>query len=506
MDAEPASGASSATMVLPSRLVVALLSSACAQQTGEFEGGLVVNAPAAAPGFVLYAPLTSTTAFLIDREGKPRHTWKNPLSTLSLYLLDDGTLLRCARVPENPTFNRGGRTGTIQRLAKDGSILWEYVLCDENRSMHHDIEPMPNGNVLAIAWERVPLADAVALGRDPAEVHPDGWWPDTIVEIEPVRPSGGKIVWEWRARDHLVQDADPAKPSYGVPREHPERIDVNALHRGEALSEEERRAREQALAELTAIGYSGDEDPADEPKGGRSQHPKDDWLHLNSIDYHPEHDLILVSSPELNEIFVLDHSTTTAEARGSSGGRRGKGGDLLWRWGNPRNYGHGTRADQQLFFQHQPDWVRPGQPGAGNVTVFNNGLGRSGKPFSSIEELVLPFDPEHGFTRASGAAFGPERPVWSYADPTPARFYSFFISGCHRLANGNTFVCAGQSGRMFEVTPAQEIVWEYWNPEGGELESVFNTGRVNLVKKTAVFRATKLAPDHPGLKALGIVD
>src|SRR6185503_17477846 len=146
-----------------------------------------------------------------------------------------------------------------------------------------------------------------------------------------------------------------------------------------------------------------------------------------------------------------------------------------------------------LFFQHQADWVRPGLPGAGNVTLFNNGLGRPDGRFSSLEELVLPFVSEHGFARAPDAAFGPPKPAWSYADPTPGRFYSFFISGCHRLANGNTFVCAGPQGRMFEVTPAKEIVWEYWNTEGGELENVFNTGRVNLVKnKTAIFRATKL--------------
>ncbi|NOT30028.1 MAG: hypothetical protein HOP15_06215 [Planctomycetes bacterium] len=492
---------------------LALALGACTQEAREFQGGLTVNAPGAAPGYVLYAPLTATTTFLVDREGKVRHSWKNPLSTLSLYLLDDGTLLRSARVEANATFNRGGRTGVIQRLAKDGAVLWEFELCDDTGSMHHDIEPLPNGNVLAIAWERVSVEAALALGRDPAFVHPDGWWPDRVIEIEPALPSGGQIVWEWRSRDHLVQDFDATKPNYGVPGEHPGRIDVNALSRGErTMTEEEQRAQEEQLAEMAGLGYGGGDDVEDgdgakkEGKRERSRHPKDDWLHLNSIDYDPAHDLVLLSSPELNEIFVLDHSTTTAEARGSRGGRFGQGGDLLWRWGNPRNYGRGAPADQQLYFQHQPDWVRPGLPGAGHVTVFNNGLGRPGQPFSSIDELELPFDPERGFVRAPEAAFGPTKPVWSYSDAQTKRFYSFFISGCHRLANGNTFVCAGQQGRLFEVTPAGAIVWEYWNTAGGELENVFNTGRVNLVKKTAVFRATKLAPDHPGLRALGVME
>ena len=493
-------------MALPLVACLSLLISACAQEPdkGTFHGGLALDTPEAAPGYVLFAPLTATTTFLIDRKGEVVHSWKNPLSTLSVYLLDDGTLLRSARVVENPIFNRGGRTGVIQRLDKDSKVVWEYQLCDATDSMHHDIEPMPNGHVLVVAWERVPVETAAALGRDSEHIHPDGWWPDRVLEIAPKQPTGGEIVWQWRSRDHLLQNVDAAKPNYGAPGEHPERIDVNAELHDEGLSAEERASEEKQRGELADIGYGGGDADAKGEKGARARHPIDDWLHLNSVDYDAAHDLILVSSPELNEIFVIDHSTTSSEAHGSRGGRYGKGGDLLWRWGNPRNYGHGARADQQLFFQHQPDWIRPGLPGAGHVLVFNNGLGRPGAPHSSIEELELPFDPEHGFTRQDDAAFGPAKPVWSYSDPTPAHFAALFISGCHRLANGDTFVCAGPQGRLFEVTPAGKIVWEYWNTAGGELENVFNTGRVNLVKPTAIFRATKLAPDHPGLKALGV--
>ena len=160
---------------------------------------------------------------------------------------------------------------------------------------------------------------------------------------------------------------------------------------------------------------------------------------------------ILLSTPELCELWIIDHSTTTAEARGSSGGRWKKGGDLLYRWGNPRMYGLGAKEDQQLFYQHQPDWIRPGLPGAGHVTIFNNGSKRPGKEYSSIEALVLPFDPQRGFTRDAGQPCLPEKPAWSYSDPES--FFSFFISGCHRLPNGNTLVCSGKQGRFFELTP-----------------------------------------------------
>ena len=167
-------------------------------------------------------------------------------------------------------------------------------------------------------------------------------------------------------------------------------------------------------------------------------------------------------------------------------------------------------------------------PGAGHVTVFNNGRERPGGEYSSIEELVLPFDPARGFTREPGQAFGPAQPTWSYSDGE--RFFSFFISGCQRLPNGNTFICSGKQGRFFEVTSAKEIVWEFWNPYGGELEMSMGRaargggpppgpppggapgapppgappGSGSPVEPTSCFRATRIAPDHPGLAALGL--
>ena len=168
-------------------------------------------------------------------------------------------------------------------------------------------------------------------------------------------------------------------------------------------------------------------------------------------------------------------------------------------------YGAGAASDQQLFFQHQPEWITPGMPGAGHVLLFNNGRKRLPEEFSSIDEIVLPFDASRGFSREPGKAFGPEKSLWSYSDPE--NFYSHFISGCQRLATGNTFVCSGKQGRFFEVTPAGAIVWEYWNPHGGEIERTVRPGEPpSPVEPKSCFRAEKIAPDHPGLKALGIVE
>ena len=89
----------------------------------------------------------------------------------SVYLLDDGSLLRSCR-EFNPTFDaRGGVGGRLQRIGWDGDVIWNFKFSDDQYCQHHDIEPMPNGNVLLIAWERKSREQAIAAGRDPDKLH-----------------------------------------------------------------------------------------------------------------------------------------------------------------------------------------------------------------------------------------------------------------------------------------------------------------------------------------------
>lgn len=479
--------------------------------------GLRVNDAGAFSGYTMFAPIRSGHIFLIDMHGEIVHDWHHGLPPMSNYFLDNGHVVFLSRIDDNPVFFGGGIGGRIQELDWDGKVVWEYVLSNEQRMLHHDIEPMPNGNWLAIAWEYLSPAQAAALGRNAEAIDEHGFWPDAVLEIEPVRPNGGRIVWEWRAQDHLIQDVDPAKPNCGSIAEHPERFDINVDCRdARPMTDEERQAKEEREEKLRALGYVGGRAKNDgEKKDGAPPQPGhgSDWLHTNSVSYDAAHDLILLSSPHLDELFVIDHSTTTEEARGSRGGRYGKGGDLLYRWGNPGNYGAGSKADRQLFGQHQVEWIKAGFPGAGHLLLFNNnretpGEGKGkGKAYSSVDELVLPFDAARGFARETKKAFGPSAASWSYTAPTPQDFYSFFISGCQRLPNGNTFICEGQSGRLFEVTADRRIVWEYLNPFGGEIPASFGGANPNKDPKApnpvlpvSVFRATRIPPDHPGLK------
>jgi hypothetical protein len=172
----------------------------------------------------------------------------------------------------------------------------------------------------------------------------------------------------------------------------------------------------------------------------------------------------VVSSPSFNEIWILDHSTTKEEAKGHTGGRWGKGGDLLYRWGNPRTYRNGTRLEQRLFGQHNIQWIPKGLPGAGHLLVFNNGGSRKPEEYSSVDELVPPTDTDGHYIRPKRGPFGPDKPVWSYTAPNKKDFFSWFISGAQRLPNGNTLINAGAVGIVFEVTSEGETVWKFANP------------------------------------------
>ncbi len=415
--------------------------------------GLVARGDAASAGYTLLAPLRSTTTSLVDIDGVVVHEWKSDAPPgQAVYLRDNGNLVRSERMPSE-IFEGGGQGGRIREFDWDGKLVWEYVCADETKLAHHDFKLLPNGHVLVIAWERKSAEQAAAAGRDLTKLQANELWPDMVLEIEPVLPSDGKLVWEWHAWDHLVQDRDAAKPNFGDINQRAERLDVNADAREQMpLSAEE----EAAMERLRKLGYVGDDAPKDGgPGGGGPGGPPGggaDWLHTNSIAYNASLDLILLSSRELSEIWVIDHSTTSAQAASSSGGRYGRGGDLLFRWGNPKI--HRARGAQTLFGQHDPHWIADDR-----ILVFNNG-GFDERAFSSVDELQVELTPA---SLAKGVP--PVTLVWSYkAD----NFFSSHISGAQRLANGATLICDGEAGRVFEVDAKQQVVWDFLNPLGGD--------------------------------------
>jgi hypothetical protein len=241
-------------------------------------------------------------------------------------------------------------------------------------------------------------------------------WPTLIAEVEPVGATGGNIVWEWHIWDHLIQDVDPGKPNYGVVADHPELLDMNSA----------------------VLGTSGD------------------WVHENSVDYNLELDQIIFCSRKTSEFYIIDHSTTTEEAAGHTGGNSGMGGDFLYRWGNPQVYGRGTASDEFIDIAHGVNWVDDGLPGAGNVLIFDNG----GSGYSVVYEIIPPVEPDGTYTLEAGLPYGPADATWSYGGP--GGFYGGSTQcGAFRLPNGNTLITATQDGDVFEVTADGTTVWTY---------------------------------------------
>jgi hypothetical protein len=203
-----------------------------------------------------------------------------------------------------------------------------------------------------------------------------------------------------------------------------------------------------------------------------------------------------LSSPNFCEIWIIDHGTTSEEARGHTGGRWGKGGDLLYRWGNPQAYRKGSNGEQRLFFQHNIQWIPPGLRGEGHLLVFNNGGRRKPLEYSSVDEFIPPTDEDGNYVRPKGGPFGPGQPSWSYSAPNKKDFFSWFISGAQRLPNGNTLINAGAVGIVFEVTPEGETVWRFSSPFKPITSAPPAPGGAPRRGNT-LFRATRYALNHP---------
>jgi hypothetical protein len=402
-------------------------------------------------GYILYCPMWSTTTYIINREGEVVHTWKNSIyqDSQSTYLLENGNLVRASLVATS-SFTAGGYQGRVEIFDWNDTRIWNYEYSTYAYCSHHDVQPLPNGNILMIAWERLTRDDVIDAGRNPNYVPGEYFWSDYIVEVQPVGDSDGIIVWEWHAWDHLIQDYDETKENYGIVGNHPELIDVN-------------------FGGLDA---------------GRI-----DWLHTNSIDYNPELDQILLSIHNLNEIWIIDHSTTTEEAANHTGGIYNKGGDILYRWGNPISYKTGTKNDQKYFGQHGATWVKPNYPGEGNILVFNNDAGGSEK-YSTVDEIIPPIDENGNYEYIENQAYQPEEQNWIFSTENPQDMYSRTTSNVQKLPNGNILICSSNSGYFLEVNNEKEIVWEYTNP--------YPPGFINK----AVARIQWYSEDYPGLKFL----
>jgi len=356
--------------------------------------------------YTLYSTQNSTSAYLVDTNGTTFHQWSfgsNAKTGYSSYLLPGGTIVRAVAKTGN-SFNGGGVCGQIQKVDYNNNVLWSYVYSTSSYCSHHDLCWMPNGNVLLIAYESKTAAQVQQAGCS----YNNTMWPDKIVEIHQTGATTGEVVWEWHVWDHLCQSLYPAKDNYVTSiLEHPELLNIN-------------------------------------------YNPQKDWMHVNGIDYNPQLDQIVFSAHNMNEIYVIDHSTTTAEAAGHTGGNSGKGGDFLYRWGNPAAYqASGTNV---FHVVHDAHWIPEGCPNAGYLVAFNNN-GVSNNQ-STVDMINPPYD-GYNYSHTPGTAYQPS----TYTLRHLCNGHSNGQSSSQQLPNGNMHVCIAEAGFIYEVSPTNQLLW-----------------------------------------------
>ena len=424
---------------------------------------VIVHDPARADrGYTLICNYNDTFTYLVDMLGRVVHKWALPdgMQIWANYmLLENGHLIR-AILERDPGIDKGGPCSIIQEVDWDNNLVWEYRAEKDYFRVNRDMRVLPNGNVLYISFGRRTREEALAKGRlekhlvNCKEIYPIG-----LVEVNREK----EVVWHWSFWDRFVSATTGDITDPGL-------LDINA----------------------TFFTHEAD------------------TIECNAFDYDPVTDRILVNSAQTSEVYVIDHATVDyADPEKGIAAAAGAAGNFIARMGNPANYGAGqpgnchrikvhkgfgpvcadrlydlekppTNGDRTLFQQHGPGWIPRGQGlrGEGNILVFNNGLFREPEDYTTVEE----YDPDTG------------KIVWAFAGREKYALKSWLMGGAQRLSNGNTLVCGGQHGHLYEVTETGDVVWEYIIPLSRE-------GIKQQVKgeNITIYNVRRYSSDYPGL-------
>jgi len=181
--------------------------------------------------------------------------------------------------------------------------------------------------------------------------------------------------------------------------------------------------------------------------------PRNCWDYINGIDVFPNGDIV-ASIRYHNNLIIIDKNT----------------GDIKWRWG-----------EWELGHQHDPNVMENG-----NILCFDNGYHR-------LPEYEYRFTGNLGiYSRAVEVNPKTNEVAWEYKARELVDFYSAVCGSAQRLPNGNTLLCQSTHGRIFEVTPDKEIVWDFVSP--------FYEVRERWGWNKLIFKASRYGYDHPGLK------
>jgi len=394
----------------------------------------------ATDGYTIFSAGKRT--YIINNCGQVINKWEseNNVSN-SAYLLDNGNLLRTAAA--------GGLSyffgGIIEEFNWEGELVWSYEINNDEFIQHHDIEPLPNGNILALCYNfKEPIDAWVAGAQDTLE-----YWSTSIFEIQPLPNNQANIVWEWHLWDHLVQNIDSTRQNYSEIIQ-PELFDINEMI---------------FPNDSTFVTVYVDIGP--------------DWMHMNSIDYNEERDEILLSSRDHNEIFILDHSTSTEEASSHSGGTHDMGGDFIYRFGREQFYG-----------QHDAHWINRSDYHDDAIVVFNNGFRHDdmSRGYSSVDYLIPKVGMNGKYVHDEVDTFE----VLLKLDGEDREFSSV-MGSAQILDDDRILICNSSGGWFLEFDIDRNLKWKYESPL--TFDAANQQGNPNL--SPLIFRAKRLSVDHP---------
>ena len=386
----------------------------------------------------------SVGAVLIDMNGNVVNRWKG-LDGCPNKMLPGGYVMGGTGA-RNPRYGYQDMLDIVQ-VDWEGNIVWKFEkyqrIKDPRRKarwmlrQHHDFQREGNpvgyyapgmdplvdrGNTFIVCHKNL---------KNPA-ISEKPLLDDTIIEVT----WDGEIVWEWICSDHFDE-----------------------MGFGEEAK--------NVLARSPGMHFAG---------GGMG-----DWMHMNSMSllgpnrwfddsderFHPDN--IIWDGRQTNIIAVIDKKT----------------GKIVWQLGPEFTATEALRNIGQIIGQHHAHMIPRGLSGEGNILVFDNGgqagygAPNPGAP-SGVNNALRDFSRVIEFNPVTLEV------VWQYPKRGPGfmpagGFYSSFVSSAQRLPNGNTMITEGHDGRIFEVTPEQEIVWEYLSPYTGK-----------ALKTNLVYRAYRL--------------
>ena len=380
--------------------------------------GIILNSDEASEGYTLFfnSTFSSADVYLVDNCGEKINEWSNVARPeLHPKLLPNGNLVVL-------------QEHSILQYDWDGDLV-KTIPLDQNANprleLVYETILMNNGNFLCIVRKFYSTSELMSMG-----LNFNGQSPNVLDGVVELDGESGEVVWEWNIGDHMIQQRDASLENFGIVDDHPELVNID---------------------DIGTVDWQNYES-----------------FMINGFAYNEELDQIALSVRKMSEVMIIDHSTTTEEAASHSGGTSGKGGDILFRFGDPANYGRGAESDRILYFQHNPNWIKYGEH-KGKIICFNNGLTRPNTTFDTRYSEAIIFDPtidaDGNYVQGSNGEFMLNEEYISYSGlEDDARFYSGYTSGAVVQPNGNIYISVGATSQMFELAPNGDKVWEYQNP------------------------------------------